>query len=116
MIFSGSALDARRTRFVAQQAFKSFHGEAFLPAPNACFRLSGLAHNTVRAEAIGREQNNLSSPDVFLRSVPIPDQGLQAATVNGRDCERYSGAHHTDSHIARPAGIPMRIQMSDLIH
>jgi hypothetical protein len=41
---------------------------------------------------------------------------LQSATVNGRNSDRYSSAHPTNSHTARLAGIPMRIQMSDLIH
>lgn len=109
-------LDAGMPRFVTQQAFKPFRSEALLPTPNAGLGLAGLAHDPVRASALGGEKNDFGAPDVLLRSIALVDQSPQAATVERRNGVGYSGAHRTDSHTAIPAGIPTRIQMSDLIH
>src|ERR1700733_10342493 len=69
--------DARGTRLVAQKALEALVGEAFLPAPDAGLGLAGVAHDRVRANAFGRHQRDLCSPDVLLRRVAIFNESSQ---------------------------------------
>ena len=114
--FIAQRFDAGRPRLVTQQAFKPFRGETLLSALDAGLRLAGLAHDCIRARAACAEQNDLGAPYVLLRSVAVLDQSQQPATVGGQNSDGYSSAHAAGSHTASPAGIPNRIQMSDLIH
>jgi hypothetical protein len=42
--------------------------------------------------------------------------GIRSTAIGGGEGDGNSGAHAPESHIAIPAGIPYRIQMSDFIH
>src|SRR5271163_4005809 len=105
--------NARRSCLVAQEAVVTFLHEAVLPAPDTGLRLAGLAHDLIGADALGAQQHDLGSPHVLLRCVTIPRKRLQTTAVTGSGSDGNSGSHRPDSHAARPAGIPSRIQMSD---
>ena len=45
--------DARGPRLVAQKPVHAFGGEPLLPAPDAGLGFAGLAHDRVRADALG---------------------------------------------------------------
>jgi hypothetical protein len=113
---SPKRLDPRRARLVAKQAIEPFLHEALLPAPDAGFGFARSPHDRVRADAISGQQHDLSSPDVLLRRVAVLNHGFEPTKIGGRDEERFSCAHHADSHAAPPVGIPSRTQMSGSIH
>ena len=108
--------NARAPRFVAQKPLHAFGNETLLPAPDTGLGLAGLAHDRVRAEALGAEQHDLRPPHVLLRRVAVLDQIAKPIKVGGRDGNRNPGAHATDSHAASLSGISTGIQMSDAIH
>ena len=108
--------DARGPRLVAQQPIDAFSGEPLLPAPDAGLGLAGLAHDRVRADALGAQQHDLRPPDVLLRRVAVLDQSAEPIKVGRRDGNGNAGSHAADSHAASPPGIPLGIQMSDAIH
>ena len=109
-------LDARGPRLVAQKAVVTFLHEALLPAPDTGLRFPGLAHDFIGADSVRTQQDNLSSPDMFVWCVAIPSERLQTAAIGGLENDGNSGAHAPDSHAAAPRGIPAGIQMSDAIH
>jgi len=53
---------------------------------------------------------------VLLGGIAIANQRLKAATVGRRFGDGDAWTHQTDSHIARAAGIPYGILVSDFIH
>jgi hypothetical protein len=108
--------DARGPRLVAQKPVHALGGEPFLPAPDASLGLAGLAHDRVRADALGAEQHDLRAPNVLLRRVAVFDQSAQPIKVGRRHRNGNAGSHAADSHAASPPGIPTGIQMSDAIH
>ena len=108
--------DARGSRLVAQEAVVTSLHEAFLPAPHTGFRLAGLAHDLIGADAIRAQQHDLGPPDVLMRRITIPRERGQAAAISGLESDGNSGSHAPDLHVSSPAGIPYGIQMSDLIH
>ena len=108
--------DARWPRLVAQETVITFLHEAFLPAPDTSLRLAGPAHDLIGANTVGAEQDDLGSPDMFVRGVAIPRQRLQSAAVSGPKSDGNSGSHAPDSHASSHLGIPSGIQMSDAIH
>ena len=108
--------DARRSRLVAQQTVVTSLHEAFLPAPHTGFRFAGPAHDLVGTDAVGAQQDNLSSPDVLMRRVTIPRERGQAAAISGFESDGNSRSHPPDSHVTSPPGIPNGIQMSGSIH
>src|SRR5665811_2176718 len=65
---------------------------------------------------LGRQQHDLGSPDVLLRSVAVPDEGLKAPALDRRDGDGNPGAHAPDSHAQTPEGIPQGIQSLDFDH
>ena len=109
-------LDPRGPRLVAKQAFEAFFNEPFLPAPDASLGFAGSPHDLVRADTVGGEQDNLSSPDMLLRGVAIFDESLEPAPIGRRNGHGFSRAHRADSHAPRKTGIPKGTQPSDLIH
>src|SRR5271157_1075017 len=114
--FGAKRLDAGRPRLVAKQAAEAFLHETLLPAPDAGLRFAGPAHDLVRADAIGAEQDDFSAPGVLLSGVAVPDERFEPAAIRNRYCDGYSGAHAEDSHAQQSAGIPKRTQPSDFIH
>jgi hypothetical protein len=103
-------------RLVAKQAFEPFLHEPFLPAPDASLGFAGSPHDLVRADPIGSEQNDLSPPNVFLRSVAIFDESLEPPSISRQNGNGFSCAHRADSHALQKMGIPKGTQPSDLIH
>ena len=73
--------DARAPRLVAQEAFKALLHEPLLPAPHACLRLPRPAHDPVRADPLGAEQNDLGAPDMLLRRVAVLDESGEPPAV-----------------------------------
>ena len=108
--------DARRSRLIAQQAVVTSLHEAFLPAPHAGLRLSSPPHDLMGAGAVRAQQNNLGAPYMLMQGVAIPSERCQTAAVAGFESEGNSGSHPPDSHATSPPGIPLGIQMLDLIH
>jgi hypothetical protein len=98
-------LDARGPRLVAKQSFEVFFHEPFLPAPDARFGFAGSAHDLVRADPVGAEQDDFSPP-----YVSIPDEGLEPGAIGSRYCDGYSWAHAEESHAPLTRGIPKGIQ------
>jgi hypothetical protein len=90
--------------------------KTFLPTPHTGLRFAGLPHDFMGADTVCAQQNDLGPPDMLLRCVAIPRERRQAAAITGLESEGNSGSHAPDSHMSSPAGIPSRIQMSDLIH
>ena len=80
--------NARAPRFVAQKPLHAFGNETLLPAPDTGLGLAGLAHDRVRAEALGAEQHDLRPPHVLLRRVAVLDQIAKPIKVGGRDGNR----------------------------
>ena len=109
-------LDARGTRLVAEQSVESLLDEAFLPAPNTGLGLASSPPNLIRADAIGGQQHDPRPPNVLLRRVAVLNQGFEPTNIGGRNGERFSSAHRSDSHDAPALGIPRGIQMSGSIH
>jgi hypothetical protein len=70
--------------------------------------LAGLAHDRVRADALGAEQHDLRPPNVLLRRVAVFDQSVEPIKVGGRDRNGNAGSHATDSHAPSPPRIPHR--------
>jgi hypothetical protein len=109
--------DARGTCPVAEQSVEPLLNKAFLPAPNTGLGLASSPNNLIRADAIGGQQHDLRPPDVFLWRVAVLNQGFEPTTnIGRRNGERFSSAHHPDSHDAPAVGIPLGIQMSGSIH
>jgi hypothetical protein len=101
---------------VAKKAVEAFLHEAFLPAPDAGFGLARPAHDLVRADAIGAEQNDLGSPHVFLGRVAILDESDEPLPVGWREGDENSSAHAAESHARQHTGIQKRTQALDFIH
>jgi hypothetical protein len=114
--FAPQRLDTRGPRLVPKQAFEAFFNEPFLPTPDASLGFAGSPHDLVRAEPIGSEQNDLSPPNVFLRSVAIFDESLEPPSISRQNGNGFSCAHRADSHALQKTGIPKGTQPSDLIH
>ena len=91
-------LDARGPRLVAKQALEPFFRKAFLPAPDAGLGFSGSPHDLVRADPIGSEQDDLSPPDVLLRSVAIFGESFEPPLIGRRNGDGFSCAHRAESH------------------
>ena len=62
------------------------------------------------------QQHDLGSPDVLLRSVAVPDEGLKALALDRRDGDGNPGAHAPHSHAQTPEEIPQGIQSLDFDH
>ncbi len=98
--------DARRPGLVAQQPVDALGHEALLPAPDRGLGDTRLAHDRHRADAIGGQQRDPTSPDMLLSGVTVTDHRLQAAAIGRRDDDENPGAHAPDSHAPIAEGIP----------
>src|SRR5438128_1678619 len=90
--------DARRARLVAQEAIRTFAGEALLPAPDSGLALAGPTHDRVRAKPVSRGQDDRRTPRVLLRAVAVRHHGFKPGAVRGGHVDDDSGAHAPDSH------------------
>jgi hypothetical protein len=68
------------------------------------------------ADAVSAQQDDLGPPDMLMWGVAIPRKRCQTAAVTGLESDANTGSHAPDSHATNPVGIPLRIQMLDLIH
>jgi hypothetical protein len=80
---SGGMRDRRG--LVAQQARDTIGHEAFLPAPDGRLADTRITHDLGRAAAVCRQQHDLCSPDVLLRSVSVRHDRVQPDTVRGTE-------------------------------
>ena len=108
--------NTRGSCFIAQEAVVTSLHEAFLPAPHAGLRLSSPPHDLMGADAVRAQQNNLGAPDMLMRGIAIPSERRQTAAVTGLESDGNSGSHAPNRTRRVPPGIPLRIQMLDLIH
>ena len=99
-----------------QQALDTRLHEPLLPSPQAGLALGGLPHDLVGAQAIGGQQHDPRAPYMFLRAVPIRDDGFKTSTIGGFHIDGDPGAHPTDSHDCEHTGIRYRTLPSDFIH
>ena len=106
--FAPERLDTRGPRLVAQQTFEAFFNEPFLTAPDASLGFAGSPHDLVRADPIGGEQDDLSSPDVLPRGVAIFDESLEPTPIGRRNGHGFSHAHRADAHATQKTKIPKR--------
>ena len=113
---SAQRLDAREARLVAKQAIEALLDKALLPAPNTGLGLARAPHNFVRADPVCGQQHDFSPPDVLLRRVAILNQGFEPTNIGGRNGERFSSTHRTDSQVEPIPGILSRTQMLGSIH
>ena len=96
---------AGRARLVAQQAVHPGLHEAFLPAPDHRFALACLPHDLGRAEAVRRQHDNSSTPNMLLRAISISDDRRKSPVVDRFDVNHDSRAHAQDSHSRKSLGI-----------
>ena len=108
--------NTRRPRLVAQQARDTIGHEALLPAPDRRLADTRIAHDLGRAAAVCRQQHDLRSPDVLLRSVSVGHDRVQVDTIRGTHLNFDARAHPPDSHFTNAQGILNRTQTSDFLH
>jgi hypothetical protein len=108
--------DSRGAGLVTQQSGGSFRHETFLPAPDTGLGLPRPMHDFDRADAVRRQKHDPCPPDMLLRCVPIADNRLELTPLRGGNGDGNPGAHAPDSHAPRTLGIPLGIQMLDLVH
>jgi hypothetical protein len=73
--------------------------------PDASLGLATPAHDLVRAEPVGRQEDDFGPPNVLLRSIAVPDESFELMAIDRRDKDRFSCAHRTDSHAKPIMGI-----------
>jgi hypothetical protein len=108
--------DARWPRLVTPKPRRTVVPEALLPAPDHCLGLASRLHDLGSAPAIGRQKNDLRSPDVLLRAVAVRHHRFKLAPVGSAQSDIPSLVHSLSSHARVRQGIPKRIEMSDLVH
>lgn len=67
--------------------------------------LTRFAHDRVRTDALGTEQYDLRAPNVFLGTVSIRRNRLNAFAIRAIQVDRDSCAHGADSHLQAENGI-----------
>ncbi len=110
--FGTERRNARGPRLVAQQPLEALLCKALLPTPHAGLGFAGLLHDVDGADAVGRQQDDLGTPDVLLPRIAILDERHQSLAIGRRNGEGNSRAHAPDSHAHSPKGIPNRTLMS----
>ena len=73
-------------------------------------------HDLVGSDAVRRQKNDASSPNVLLRPVPVCTDRFKQSPICGVQSKADPCAHHTDSHNARARGIHKGIHSSDFVH
>src|SRR5260370_36276854 len=73
--------NARRACLVAQQALEALPREAFLPTPDAGLVLAVPTLDLVGADPVRTQQYDLSSPNLLLLGISIPNARFQTQTI-----------------------------------
>ena len=107
---------ARGACLVAQQTFNARRHEALLPSPDSSLAHASRTHNRRRAQPIGRAHHDHGSPNMFLGTVAVVNDCLQALAVSRAKLEVDASSHSLESHASDPKGIPLRTLMSASIH
>ena len=93
--FIAQRFDAGRRRLVTQQAFKPFRGETLLPAPDAGLRLTGLAHDCIRARALMDSHLQQQAPELAISNDAPASRSVETAGANvtliGRSLLHFQG-------------------------
>jgi len=84
---------SRLTRLVACQPGDAFRHEAGLPAPHDGLGFTRAAHDLGCTAAIGRGQDDVCAPHVFLGSATIRNNRLKLTAIRRRDPDNYSCSH-----------------------
>jgi hypothetical protein len=90
---------------VTQQSIDAFGHETLLPAPYRILIDASLALNLIGANAISRQQNDPSPPNMLLRAIAIRHNRFHSDTVRGSYFKSDSLAHPMDAHIRDTTGI-----------
>ena len=98
---------SRQASLVPQQAVYTRFAEPGLPAPDRRFRLARPPHDLHRADTIGRQQNDLGTPSMLLRGVPVRDQGVQPSPILRRKLNRNASSHAPRLAQREPKGNPL---------
>ena len=99
-----------------QQACDTVGHEALLPSPDNGFAGAATAHDLGRAAAVCRQQDDLGTPDMLLRAVPICHNRLQAGAILGGDLDCDTVQHTSGSNPQAAVGILNRTQALEFIH
>lgn len=102
-------LGVGRSRLVAKKAPESLLHEALPPAPDAGLEFAGPAHDFVRADPAGAEQDDCHRPSMFLGGVAIPNNPFEPTPIRTRNCDGYSRAYGADSLARQASGMPSRL-------
>src|SRR5262249_9099893 len=107
---------ARRTGFVTQQTVHALLHEPFLPAPHDGFGAPNAAHDPVGAQPLCRQQDDLCSPDVFLRAIAVCHHCPKTSTLGAGRIDDDPLAHCPDSHAQSERGILKGTRTSGWMH
>ena len=106
----------RGPSFVAPQPGDAFGAHPLLPMSNDGFRVARPAFDLSRPLPLNRQKDDLRSPDMLLRAVPVRHHRLQGGPVLPAQLERSPVVHPPDSHTQVSRGIHRGIEPSDFIH
>lgn len=108
--------DARWPCLVAKEPSEALPREALLPARDCGLGHARLAHDRMRAQAIGAQQHDAGAPDVLLRRVAGRHEDVQPKAIRGREREGDAAAHpdRFTGHSAKRN--PRRAQQSEFNH
>src|SRR6516164_2587085 len=98
--------DARWSRFIAPKPHSTLLSEPLLPAPDPRLGLAGRLHDLGSAVTIGRQKNDLCSPNVLLRAVAVSHHRFKLAAVGGAQSNVPALVHSSDSHVRVRQGNP----------
>ena len=112
----GHRRPAGRAGLVAEKAGHALLHEPRLPAPDRRLRRARRRHDGLRTDAVSAEQHDPGAPDMFLRRVPVGDEGFEPLAVSLTKSDGYSCAHATELHARNSMGIPNRTHPSRSIH
>jgi hypothetical protein len=105
-----------RAGLVAKQAIDALRREPLLPAPDASLRLAGRSPDRHRTQPIIAQQNDTSTPDMFLQALGSDHNRLQLHAISQRYREGNTSRHTSESHILGAVKIPNRTLRTQPIH
>ena len=108
--------DTGRAGLVAKQAIDALRHEPLLPAPDASLRLARRSPDRHRTQPIIAQQNDMSTPDMFLQASGSGHNRLQSQAISQRSREGNTSSHPSESHILGAVGIPNQTLLTQPIH